>query len=59
MGKKRNVCRVLAGKPERRRPLGRPRHRRVVNIQMGLRETNWKFGLDLSGSGWIPVPGYC
>jgi hypothetical protein len=27
MGKKRNVCRLLVGKPEGKRPLGRPRHR--------------------------------
>jgi hypothetical protein len=27
MGEKRNACRLLVGKPERRRPLGRPRHR--------------------------------
>jgi hypothetical protein len=27
MGEKRNACRVLVGKPERRRPLERPRHR--------------------------------
>jgi hypothetical protein len=27
MGKKRNAYRLLVGKPERKRPLGRPRHR--------------------------------
>jgi len=34
MGEGRGVCRVLVGKPEGRRPLGRPRHRWVDNIRM-------------------------
>jgi hypothetical protein len=38
VGKKRNAYRVLVGKPERKRPLGRPRRRWVDNIIMGLRE---------------------
>ena len=38
MGKEREVCRVLLGKPEGRRPLGRPRHRCVDNIRMDLQE---------------------
>ena len=38
MGKERGVCRVLVGKPEGRRPLGRPRHRWVDNIRMDLQE---------------------
>jgi hypothetical protein len=29
------------GKPEGKRPLGRPRHRWVNNIKMDLRETGW------------------
>ena len=32
------VCRVLVGKPEGKRPLGRPRRRWVDNIRMGLQE---------------------
>ena len=36
MGKERRVYRVLVGKPEGRRPLGRPRRRWVVNIRMDL-----------------------
>jgi hypothetical protein len=32
MGAKRNACRTLVGKPEGKSPLGRPRHRRVDNI---------------------------
>jgi hypothetical protein len=39
MGKKGNAYRILAGKPEGKRPVGRPRCRWVDNIKMGLRET--------------------
>jgi hypothetical protein len=35
MGEK-NVYRLLGGKPEGKRPLGRPRHRWVVDIKMDL-----------------------
>jgi hypothetical protein len=38
MGEKRNVYRLLVGKPEGKRPLGRPRHRWIDNIKMGLLE---------------------
>jgi hypothetical protein len=41
MGEKRNACRILAGKPEGKRPLGRPRRRWVDNIKMDLREIGW------------------
>jgi hypothetical protein len=34
MGEKRNMYRLLVGKPEGKRPLGRPRCRRVNNIRM-------------------------
>jgi hypothetical protein len=37
MGEGRDVYRVLVGKPEGRRPLGRPRHRWEDNIRMDLR----------------------
>jgi hypothetical protein len=36
-GEKRNACRILAGKPEGKRPLGRPRRGWVENIKMDLR----------------------
>jgi len=35
---RRGVCRVLVGKPEGKRPLGRPRRRWVHNIRMDLQE---------------------
>jgi hypothetical protein len=36
-GEKRNACRRFVGKPEGKRPLGRPRRRLVDNIKMDLR----------------------
>ena len=38
MGEERDVYRVLVGKPEGRRPLGRPRRRWVDNIRVDLQE---------------------
>jgi hypothetical protein len=52
MGDKRNAYRILVGKPGGKRPLGRPRHRRVDNVKIYLRET----GLD--GMDWIDLAHY-
>jgi hypothetical protein len=41
MGEKRNAYRLLVGKPEGKRTLGRPRHRWVDNIRMDLGEVRW------------------
>jgi hypothetical protein len=41
MGEKRNSYRILVGKPERKKPLGRPRRRWVDNIKIDLREIGW------------------
>jgi hypothetical protein len=46
MGEKRNVYRLLVGKPEGKRPLGRPRCRWIDNIKMdhleiGLSVVDW------------------
>jgi len=38
MGEKRGVCRVLVGKPEGKRPLGRPRRGWEDNIRIDLQE---------------------
>jgi hypothetical protein len=38
MGEGRVVCRVLVGKPEEKRPLGRPRRRWEDNVRMHLQE---------------------
>jgi hypothetical protein len=41
MGEKRNVYRLLVGKPEGKRPLGRPRRRWIGNIKINLLEIGW------------------
>jgi hypothetical protein len=41
MGEKRNAYRLVVGKPEGKRPLGRPRRRWVDNIRMDLGEVGW------------------
>jgi hypothetical protein len=48
-GKKRNMCRILVGNPEGKRPLGRPKRRRVDNIKMVLSEIGW------DGRDWIKL----
>jgi hypothetical protein len=40
-GEKRNAYRFLVGKPEEKRPVGRPRRRWVDNIRMDLGEEEW------------------
>jgi hypothetical protein len=49
MGEKRNGYRILVGKPEGKRPLGRPRRRWVDNIKMDLIAIGWE-GVD-----WIDL----
>jgi hypothetical protein len=41
MGEKRNAYRLLVGKPEGKKPLGRPRRRRADNIRMDFGEVGW------------------
>jgi hypothetical protein len=41
MGEKRNAYRLLVGKPQGRRPLGRPRRGWLNNIIMDLVEVGW------------------
>jgi hypothetical protein len=41
MGEGRGAYRMLVGRPEGRRPLGRPRHRWEDNIRMDLQEMGW------------------
>jgi hypothetical protein len=47
MGEERKVYKVLVGKPEGRRPLGRPRRRWEDVVRMDLRE------IGLGGVDWI------
>jgi hypothetical protein len=49
MGKGRDVHRILVGRPEGKRPLGRPRHMWEDNIKMDLRE----IGIDVAN--WIQL----
>jgi hypothetical protein len=53
MGEGRNLYTVLVGKPEGRRPLGRPRRRWEDGIRMDLEEIGWGggCGVDSPGSG--------
>jgi hypothetical protein len=46
MGEVRNAYKILVGKSEEKRPLGRPKHRWKDNIRMDLREIGW-MGVDL------------
>ena len=47
---RRGAYRFLVGKPEGKRPLGRPRHRSEDNIKMDLQEMRWGGGVD-----WIDL----
>jgi hypothetical protein len=49
MGEGRGVYRVLFGRPEGKRQLGRPRHRWEDNIKMDLRE------IGIAGANWIQL----
>jgi hypothetical protein len=51
IGERRGAYMVLVGKPERRRPLGRPRRRWEDNIKMDLREVGWRGGMDWKLTG--------
>jgi hypothetical protein len=52
MGEGRGVYRVLVGKPEGKRPLGRPRRRWEDNIMMDLREIGI---IGVTGFGWLRI----
>jgi len=49
IGERRSIYRVLVGKPEGKRPLGRPRHRWEDNIKMDLQE------VGCEGMAWIKL----
>jgi hypothetical protein len=59
MGEKRNEYRILVGKPEGRRTLGRPRRRCVVNIKMDVTVIGWGniYWIDLAQDidKWRPL----
>jgi len=47
MGERRVVYRVLVGKPERKKPLGRSRHRWEDNIKLELQKVRWRAVIGL------------
>jgi hypothetical protein len=49
VGATRNACRILVGKPEGKRPLGRLGRRYDNNIKMYLREIGW------GGMDWVDL----
>jgi hypothetical protein len=72
MGEKRNVYKLLVGKPEGKRPLGRPRRRWIDNIKMDLLEIGlravdriglaqdryrWRALVDVVMNLWIQYDG--
>jgi hypothetical protein len=58
-GRREKCTRFLAGKPEGKRPLGRPRRGWEDGIRMDLGRLAWGCGLDSTGSGQVPVAGCC
>jgi hypothetical protein len=54
MGEERDMCRVLVGKPEGKRPLGRPRCRWKDNVRMDLQEVGYGVW---TGLGWLRIGG--
>jgi hypothetical protein len=59
IGEKRNAYRLLVGKPEEKRPLGRSRRRWVDNIKMDLGKIGWgnvdRIGLAQDKNRWRAV----
>jgi hypothetical protein len=49
MGERMNAYRILVGRPDGRRPLGRPRRRWMCNIKTYFREIGW------DGMDWIDL----
>ena len=49
MGERRGIYRILVGKPEGKRPLGRPGHRWEFNIKIDLQE------VGCGGMDWIEL----
>jgi hypothetical protein len=52
MGEGRGIYGVLVGRPEGKRPLGRPRRRWQDNIKIDLRE------MGINGANWIELAQY-
>jgi hypothetical protein len=52
IGERRGFYRVLVGKPEGKKPLGRPRRRWKDNIKMDLQKVGWWVW---TGSRWLRI----
>jgi hypothetical protein len=52
MGETRNAYSIFVGKPESKRPLGRPRRRWADNVKMDLGEIGWD-GVD--SMNWLRI----
>jgi hypothetical protein len=52
MGDWRGAYRVLVGRPDRKRPLGRPRSKGEDNIKIDLQEVGWE---QLTGLLWLRI----
>jgi hypothetical protein len=52
MGDMRNAYTILVGKPEVKRPIGRPRRRREDNIRIHIREIGWG---SVDGCMWLRI----
>jgi hypothetical protein len=59
LGGKSNEYRLLMGKPEINRPLGRYKHRWKGEIKIDFRKIRWGYRLDSSGTGYRPVANSC
>jgi hypothetical protein len=59
MGEERKVYRVLVGKPEGKRPLGRPRSTLEGGLRMDLSESGWGCRFNSTGSRYGLVAGCC
>jgi hypothetical protein len=62
MGEKTNAYRLLVGKPEGKRPLGRTRRRWVDKVKMNLLEIVWgrcRLDWSISGLGQVESPHEC
>jgi len=46
VGEREGTYRILVGRPEGRRPLGRPMHKWKYNNKMNFQEVGWGHGLD-------------
>jgi hypothetical protein len=54
MGEKKNVYRLLVGKPEGKRPLGRPRNIKIDLLEIGLNVVDW-IGLAQDRYRWKAI----